>query len=68
MKFKAKIGKRKFERKILDDEKSYPNDVTARIHTEMDGTKVTLYYSGQDAKHGLPKHIGSWCRGEGWLF
>jgi len=64
MKFKDRITKTKFERKIM---REYKGNIEGSRYDEMkrdgsgDFVRLTLYY--QDGKH-----IGTWTNGKGWLF
>lgn len=64
MKFKDRITKSKFERKIM---REYKGNIESSPYDEMkrDGSgeivRLTLYYQNG-------KHIGTWTNGKGWLF
>lgn len=64
MKFKDRITKSKFERKIM---REYKGNIESSPYDEMkrdgsgDFVRLTLYYQNE-------KHIGTWTNGKGWLF
>jgi hypothetical protein len=66
--FKQHISKAKYEHKLMTlvEEKS-GLDPTKHVykskHVEQDGTVVWLYYDNR-----TDKHIGSWCKGQGWAY
>lgn len=72
--FKGRITKAKFENKLLDlvEQKSGKDPIEliySSPHTETDGTRVTLYYwKTRTAEKPYDTHIGSWCKGEGWIY
>lgn len=56
--------------KVMMDKFGYKN-IYVSNHKEEDGTKVTLYYldsQSESTQVTEDLHIGSWCKGKGWIF
>ncbi len=66
--FKAKITKRKFDAKLVDDFGHGNIYSTPYSENNMDGDgnpivkRMTLYYTNEHV------HLGTWMKGEGWIF